>query len=72
MLILTVLEVKLSLGQIYGEIADKSTILSTPTFIEGLDPEAMFIATLNMFIKGRLQLHMLQDPLGMKRLLFLH
>lgn len=52
-LVLTVLEGKLSLGQAHREIAEQSTILSTPTFIAGLDPEGIFTAALNRFIKGR-------------------
>lgn len=52
-LVLTVLEGKLCMGQAHGEIADQHSIPSTPTFIAGLDPEEIFTAALNRFIKGR-------------------
>lgn len=41
------------MGQAHGEIADPHNIPSTPTFIAGLDPEEIFTAALNRFIKGR-------------------
>lgn len=41
-LVLRLLEVKLSLGQAHGKIADQNTTLSTPTFKAGLDPERVF------------------------------
>lgn len=41
------------MGQAHGEIADQHSIPSTPTFIAGLDPEEIFTAALNRFIKGR-------------------